>query len=170
MLASFVIFHGRRAAATSSRRTRGAGHSSAAAKTQRRLTNHFAQQLLLGLAFAQPAGVVAVVLHRLAQRGQGVGGLALLGEGQQLVHGGQQVIAQWQVLAARGIDVDRVQPEAAGLEAVVAVDQVVVLGRPRPEVYREWLGRIGERANLLAGPQESFKQAIAARVKKPPNK
>ncbi len=49
-------------------------------------------------------------------------------------------------------------------------EQVIVLGRPRSEVYREWLRRIGERASLLANPQHTFNQAIAARIKKPPNK
>jgi hypothetical protein len=43
----------------------------------------------------------------------------------------------------------------------------VTLGRPRPEVYGEWLLRIGERADLLADPQHTFTQALALRSKKP---
>lgn len=49
-----------------------------------------------------------------------------------------------------------------------AYEQVALLGRPRPEVYREWLVRIGERASLLADPLHTFNQALAARFKKPP--
>ena len=88
----------------------------------------------------------------------------------------RQMIAYWEVYKRKGT----VTPVGSATRSPGgrprnddddwAYEQVVVLGRPRPEVYREWLGRIGERANLLAGPQESFKQAIAARVKKPPNK
>ncbi len=48
-----------------------------------------------------------------------------------------------------------------------AYEQVALRGRPRPEVYREWLLRIGERANLLADPQHTFTQALALRSKKP---
>lgn len=48
-----------------------------------------------------------------------------------------------------------------------AYEQVALRGRPRPEVYREWLVRIGERATQLADPQQSFNHAIAARIRKP---
>jgi hypothetical protein len=44
-----------------------------------------------------------------------------------------------------------------------AYEQVALGGRPRPEVYREWLVRIGERATQLTDPQDSFRRAITAR-------
>ena len=45
--------------------------------------------------------------------------------------------------------------------------QEEVLGRPRPEVYREWFARIGERGKLLADPENSYRRAMAYRGKKP---
>ena len=45
---------------------------SAPPESLRGLADHFAQQALLGLPLAQPARVVAVVLHFLAQHGEGL--------------------------------------------------------------------------------------------------
>ncbi len=43
-----------------------------------------------------------------------------------------------------------------------AWEQVNVAGRPMPEVYTAWKKRIGDRANTLADPLESFKKATKA--------
>lgn len=47
-----------------------------------------------------------------------------------------------------------------------AREQVQVLGRPKLEVFQEWKTRIGERAKVLADPQESFDKAVGKKPKK----
>jgi hypothetical protein len=95
-------------------------------KLQAGLPDHLGQQILALLALAQPARVVAVGLHlgaaAPARRWPGTARPRA-----PTVEAGQQMVAQGLVRAGGRIDVHRVQPEAAGLEAVVAVDQVVVL-------------------------------------------
>jgi len=47
-----------------------------------------------------------------------------------------------------------------------AYEQVNVKGREPVDVYREWFDRIGERAERLSDPRDSFKKAIRPRRKK----
>lgn len=86
----------------------------------------------------------------------------------------RQIIASWEAYKRGGAASDAPLRSRGGrpryLDDDWAYEQVVALGRPRPEVYREWLGRIGERAGLLADPPHTFNQAIATRIKKPPEK
>ena len=79
---------------------------------------------------AAQLGRVAVAAQLLQQVGQ-----CRLLAGQrarrQVGHGAQHVVTQRQRLVGLGVDDLAVQPEAAGLEAVVVVDEIVVLGRQR---------------------------------------
>ena len=47
-----------------------------------------------------------------------------------------------------------------------AYEQVNVKGREPADVYKEWFDRIGERAERLSDPHDSFKKAIRSRRKK----
>ncbi|RPH75941.1 hypothetical protein EHM76_00420 [bacterium] len=47
-----------------------------------------------------------------------------------------------------------------------ALDQVRQYGRNHGEVYKEWLGRIGDGANALADPEDSFEKAISLKRNK----
>ena len=97
--------------------------SAAAPKAQRCLAADLGQELLLALALAQPAGIVLARLRLAAQQVQRSGGAVgggVSGNAVQCLH---QVLAQRHVLARGRVHVHRVQPEAAGLEAVVGVDE-----------------------------------------------
>ena len=81
---------------------------------------------LFALCVAQPAGVVVVAVDAAAQLVNGRAGADAGRMALNLAHGHQDVFAQRHVAAAGRVDIDRVQPETAGLKAVVGVDQVVV--------------------------------------------
>src|SRR4051794_4196114 len=79
------------------------------------LAHRLGEQALPGLHLAQPARVVGAQVRALPQLVDRSGGAQLARVRLDALQGVQDVFAQRQVLAGRGLDVDRLQAEAAGL-------------------------------------------------------